>query len=207
MRKLYIGLDDTLLDTESYMRLLVELQGNRDMMFSDIAFVKSYVCDIIKKYDVLPFKEGAEECLPILDTEYDIILCSSYSSDIEYEIKKNFAEKIGKELILYRGGDCGISSINMKDDIFIDDNLDVVAGSNASCKIQMYNPYNFHLSRRNQVCSERDILVTDWFQVMDYLVEVNIDEDIRRRFCKGISKFCIRCGIQGHLQHTAPKRV
>ena len=200
IKKIYLDLDDTLLDTEAYIRFILGIRGigvPKDLEYGTIYTSKDKrVKDLFKvifdnDYDAVPWKMGAKECFRLLETEYEIIFVSSCSTKDEEVSKKKFADKLGKKIILCSGDKWDKSHVDMLDGIFIEDNLDVLMGTNAAVKIQMYNPYRFHLSECNPICPERDLLVTNWFQILDYLMEVDISEDFRRRFCEGIQNFSV----------------
>ena len=199
IKKIYLDLDDTLLDTESYIRFILDLRGikiAKDLKYDIYTSIDKRVRDLLKiifasDYDAVPWKIGAKECFKLLETEFEIVFVSSCTTKEEEVSKKKFADKLGKKIILCSGDKWDKSHVDMSDGIFIEDNLDVLMGTNAAVKIQMYNPYNFHSSKCNPICPERDLLVTDWFQIIDYLMEVDISENFRRRFCEGIQNFCV----------------
>ena len=204
MKKLFLDLDDTYKDTERYLRsvlkansLAIPKQGtvyrfHLDIMYKDIFEM------VFSDYSVIPNKEGAEENLRILETEYEIIFCSSYTTDSEKCAKQSYADGLGKEIILCGGSQWDKSHVNMLGESFIDDNARILALSNATKKIQMYNPYSC-VGLRDY---SGDPLVLDWFSALDHLVEVSVDEQLRERFCKRIKECSSQTNIQNNYRCT-----
>ena len=197
MKKLFVDLDDTYKDTERYLRQVIRANGLAipqygtvysmylDIMYRDIFEV------VFSDYSVIPNKEGVDENLKILETEYEIIFCSSYTTDIEKRAKQSYSDNLGKEIILCGGTQWDKSYVNMSGASFIDDDAGILCLSNAKKKIQMYNPY-----KRGDLKDYRgDTLVLNWFEALDKLVEVNVDEQLRERFCKGIKNCSLKSNI------------
>lgn len=197
MKKLFLDLDDTYKDTERYLRsvlkansLAIPKQGTAYSLYRDIMY-KDIFEMVFSDYSVIPNKEGVEENLKIVETEYEIILCSSYTTDIEKCAKQSYADGLGKEIILCGGSQWDKSHVNMLGESFIDDNAEILALSNATKKIQMYNPYSC-VSLKGY---SGDTLVLDWFEALDQLVEVRVDEQLRERFCKRIEECSIQTSV------------
>ena len=195
MKKLYVDLDDTFKDSEKFLRKILEANGlecpkNGSVYWRvDSSDYRPYFEMMFGNYRFIPNKEGAVENLKLLETEFEVIFCSSYINDFEAESKKKFADSLGKSIILCGGENFDKSQVDMSDGILIDDKFEVLDASNALVKIQMYNPYNF------EGISENSTLVTNWYQIVDKLMGVDVDEDLRRDFCQGIQRFHAHCGF------------
>lgn len=173
MRKvIYLDIDDTLLDTEGYIRR--NLIGGRPFTGSIYTLgtsrLNGYFCP--NNYKKIPFKEGALDVLKILSQDYEIILASCCRTVEESISKRNLARSLGKRVILCRGNDK--SNIDMNGAIFIDDRSDILASSNASYKIRMYNAYTEGYQLPLKTCD----LVHSWYGILDLLENTDTDTSI-----------------------------
>lgn len=145
---LYLDLDDTVFDTENFLRkklggswlqyegLLYE--AYEEMDFSELVKVLS----VFKDYRKIPLVNGAKEGLNILKDYYNIIFCSSYHLDPEKKSKQMIADLMGFDLILCGGDDWDKSHIDMSKGVFVDDNTRLLNKSNASKKVCFYKRFN-----------------------------------------------------------------
>lgn len=201
MSKLYIDIDDTLVDTERYIRHLLKVNGleykDKGSVYSlmGIPEYEEIFREIMSDYSAIPYRVGALENLPLLKTEYDIILCSSSCSDYESVAKQEFAKSLDLPLILCEGDQWDKSHIDMSGAIFIDNNPDILRVSNATVKLQMYSPYT-------RIEGTLDV-VEDWYSVTDRLIDTGGDNDAELREClyKRIQR-CYRASKQVNKQHT-----
>lgn len=186
MKRLFVDLDDTFLDTERYLRKILKSNGLKVPKY-DTAYTlygneeyKQYFDMVFSNYLIIPKKLGVKENIKLLETEYDVVFCSYCTTQSEKEAKKKWADSIGKEIILCEGDDFNKSSVDMSGGIIIDDNIEVLSASNADKKLQMYNEYTYERTAKNSH------LVIDWFDVADQLMEVSIDEKLREYISIGI---------------------
>lgn len=146
--KIFLDLDDTLMDTENFIRSLLKsefydlskcpcvysLRSTDE--FSDI------IEDIFNNYDLIPMCEGSKKFLDCMKDDYEIIFCSGYFTENERKSKKSFADKIGKDIILVDARVCfDKSCVDMSDGIVIDDLPEVLAASKAKIRLLKYNKY------------------------------------------------------------------
>lgn len=199
MKKLFVDLDDTFVDTERYLRKICESNGLKVPKYDTIYTLygedneyKPYFDMVFNNYFVIPKKQGVIENISLLETEYEIIFCTYCTTKGEKEAKKKFANSLGKEIILCEGDNYTKSNIDMSEGILIDDNPEVLEASNAGKKIQMYNEFTYTQTLSN--CS----LVVDWFDIVDQLMEVSIDERLRSFISDGISR-CYNSTIKKYL--------
>lgn len=188
-KKLFMDLDDTYKDTETYLRCILKNYGIKipETMsvyaLYDIPQYRGYIEEVFGDYENIPNMIGARENFKLLQTEYKIIFCSSCNSEQEAIGKKKFAESLNKEIILCSGKQWDKSHVDMSGGVFIDDNKDILNKSNASVKIQMFNPYSY------SGIANGSYLATNWYTVSDLLMEVNVNEKLRGSFCQGIQEF------------------
>lgn len=165
MDTIYMDLDDTFFNTEYYIRAVLKNNGLPISVpcvytlrsFKEGDVYHEIIEGIMNHYDSIPIKEGAINSLRLLGTEYNIKLCSSYYSEGEKKSKQEYADSIGREIILVPSEDVGKTSVDMSEGICIDDSLDVISECNAKYKIQMLNKY----VARNM--SYKDYLIGDAF--------------------------------------------
>lgn len=198
MKKLFVDLDDTFVDTERYLRKICESNGLKVPKYETIYTLygvdgyKPYFDMVFNNYFVIPKKQGVIENINLLETEYDIVFCTFCTTKEEKVAKKKFAESMGKDIILCEGDDFDKSSIDMSGGILIDDSIDVLKASNADKKLQMYNEFTYTQILKD--CS----LVVDWFDIVDQLMEVSVDEKLRDFISNGISR-CYSSTIEKHI--------
>ena len=184
---IFMDLDDTVKDTERYIRRVMQCNGVKPPTVGSVYLLidsenDSLVKESLCNYDVIPFKQGARNAINLLSTEYEIVFCSGCRYEEEKEGKKKLAEELGKELILCSGDQWDKSHVDMRGSIFVDDRSDILIRSNADKKFEMFNPYYFCLT------SERDdrTSIVDWFSLVDILMGAQVNEELRRTFCQGI---------------------
>lgn len=172
-QKLYLDIDDTILDTENFLRdvlggkwaihdgLLYQQYSN----MSEEDFRKVEI--IFSNYPNIPFITSAPVGLKILKEEFDLVLCSSYHMDGEKESKEIWAKMWGIPLILCKGltKDC----VDMSNAVFVDDNTLNLDRSNASRKICFYKKHHFYGLNDNE-------LVFNWFELIKLLCPHRYDE-------------------------------
>ena len=168
--KLYLDVDDTLLDTEGYIKSVLGGKWLREdrLIYSCYSQMQpeemSKVITAFSDYTKIPFKSGAKEGLEALKKNFDVVLCSSYVHNCEYEAKKVLAEKLGLPIILCGGANWDKSHINMSGSVFVDNNTRLLNLSNADKKVCFYQ-------RGNMVQEFTDgAIVFDWFELMDELL-------------------------------------
>jgi len=193
MKKLFLDLDDTYKDTERYLRHSIKANGlplptNMTVyaLYSNPKY--AHIFDMVfGNYHVIPELEGAKEGLKLLETEFEVIFCSGCTTTEEGFSKRKLATKMGKDIILCSTDKWDKSHIDMTGSIFVDDRPDILTLSNAEQRIQMYNQYS---------CSSildcgGDMLVLDWYMLLDILMEVKRDEKLERSICERTRKYGI----------------
>lgn len=194
MKKLYIDMDGVIKNTEKYIKrvlkanrvfcpeslplfLLKNLDGDYD------SYIKSVYCN----YSSVPNVEGALENIKLIQTEYSIVFFS-YVNSFEEEIgKREFAKNFNKKCVILESKQ-NISSIDLSKDILVSDNVFLLSDSNANKRIQFSN------SKEILLCENADY-AKDWYDLVDILMEVNVDEMLRGCFCKGIQGFHATSGL------------
>lgn len=206
-KKLFCDLDDTYLDTEPYLRSVCKANGLltlKGICIYDMRYTPMYrdiIKEVIKDYSVIPTKVGAEECMKVLETEYDIIFVSSYLEEYEAEAKRSLAKGLGKPIILININDSTSeigdkSVVNMSGGVFIDDILAHLVKSNASKRILMLNKYQSDLENICKgVWTPNDLVVSDWYSVTDELMKGDEDDNLRKCICERVSECCKQHGV------------
>lgn len=193
---IYLDLDDTVKDTERYIRRVLQTNGVDTSgyvgsiypLVSTDTFAGSLVCECLKEWDAIPFKSCALNGLKLLKTEYNIVFCSAYTFGKEAELKEAFAKKMRCDIILCGEENRFKDNVDMSDSIFIDDRSDILIRSNAKVKYEILNPYFF------DIYAERDdrTLLVDWYYLVDILMSKGITiggntiEKFRGMLCKGV---------------------
>lgn len=190
-RKLYIDLDDTFVETESFLRMMFKQNGisipQKDSVYSMLN--KGY--DFLFKegmsdYTLIPRMPGAEDALRILSTEYEPVFISCYTFEEEAEGKKKLARAFHKNIILCDGSK---DHIDMENAVFIDDTVQHLVESNASeeDKYLFFNLYNLRDLISTKYAGH---VVSDWYDITNMLMGVTgTDAKLREYFCEGIQKF------------------
>lgn len=203
MQKLFLDLDDTVKDTEKYIRRILKEE------FHDIPDVKSVyflnpsvvedkykksaeaywevMREIFENYEVVPETPGATDCINILASEYDVIFCSSCCTDGEEKAKKKFADLYKRDIIICRE-DYTKSGVDMSGAIQVDDSIVSLSSTNAEQKIQILNPYLAKGLTYSQYLVG-DHLAVNLPDVVDYLNGGKTDvksTEFRRTIYKGI---------------------
>lgn len=197
-KTIYLDLDDTVKDTERYIRRVLVSNGaklasltGRDSIYlllhSDL-YEGKVVRECLKEWDIIPFKSCAYNVIQLLKTEYNVVFCSAYTFEEEAECKRSFARSMGCDIILCDKSCSDKSHVDMSGAIFIDDRSDILAKSNADEKYELYSPYFF------DIYAERDLKtkVVDWYSLASILMSRGIEkgggllEDFRGLLCSGV---------------------
>lgn len=194
-RKLYLDLDDTYLDTETYLRNMLSANGltvGTASVYSD--YIKgcagSFYKEILSDYSCIPKKLGADECLDIIKTEYDVVFVSCYTTEEERVAKEMFAKECETPIILC--SDFDKSNIDMGDGIMLDDTPRHLLYSGIPRKNQflMYNPYSLDEEGISDLKMFEGKVVLDWYDFTDSIMEVKEDVELRDYICKRIQGCC-----------------
>lgn len=201
-KTLFLDIDDTLKDTERYIRRLMFCNGIKTPSIGTVyRWINTdkdlFILEVMSNYNVIPYRLGARDGINLLSTEYNIVLCSGYYYEEERRSKESFANSIGKELIL-----CDMnkgftkSSVDMSGGILVDDNSEILLTSNADVKFEMYNKYVFELTAERD---ERTTLV-DWFSLVEILMGYSkssdgekINEELRGFIHQRVQGYCQAC--------------
>lgn len=199
--RLYIDIDDTLVDTERYIRQILKVNGleykDKGSVYSLIGIpeYEEIFRGVMSDYSVIPYRVGALENLPLLKTEYDIILCSSSYNGYESKAKEEFARSLDLPLILCEGSHWDKSHVDMNSSVFVDNDPDILRVSNATVKLQMNSPYT-------RVEGALDV-VEDWYSVTDRLIDAGgeSDAELRKCLCERVQR-CYKESKQANKQYT-----
>lgn len=194
-KKIYIDMDDTYFDTEEYIRKLFDANGvkydkNKTIFNQDIDIVGKDLLEMVfSDYSCIPKKTGVEECIELLESEYEIIFTSCYSSEEEKLAKEKYADSIGKKILLCEG--LFKQDLDLHDGIVVDDrplNL-LYSGCDSSNQYLMYNPYMNQVDLKALV-DFKGTIIFSLHDLCDRVMEVNVDGELREYICSRISKFC-----------------
>lgn len=176
--KLFLDLDDTVKDTERYIRKVFASNGLQyDAPGSIYRYINSgtvedsLIRECFYDWNVIPFKDCALNGIKLLQTEYDVIFCTTYTFNKEAQMKKSLAKTLGCDIILCGDGNRYKDKVDMSGGIFVDDRADILLRSNADIKFELYSPYYF------DGYAERDdkTLIVDWYSLIDILMNKGID--------------------------------
>lgn len=192
MRKLFVDLDDTYMDTEVYIRRILKANGynfSKKQSIYDVDVVKDFKWvfdEVFSNYSFIPKKIGAEECLNVLETEYGIVFVSCYSTEEEKISKYKFAKECGKDIILCK--DFDKSFIDMSEGIMFDDVAMHLLNSGLPSKSQylMFNRFNVNEYWFKNYVKFNGNLVFDWYEFCDKVMEVEEDAELREYICSRI---------------------
>lgn len=184
MKNLFMDLDDTFLNTEKYIREILK-NSNLSVKASCVYTLRAIpgyniiIEKIMNNYSTIPMKKGAEDCLKLLKTEYNVVFCSRYYTLGERSAKKEFAKEMNTDIILVASEDISKKSVDMHDGVLVDDSLEALEETNASVKVQMFNPYVAKgLLFKDYL--KGDYFAENLYDVIDCLLGGNIDENLRR---------------------------
>lgn len=194
-RTIYLDLDDTYLDTEEYIRSMLSANGfniGTASVYSDYirGFASSLYKEILSDYSCIPKKVGADECLDIIKTEYDVVFLSCYTTNEEKIAKESFAKDCNTEIILCK--DFDKSFVNMGNGIMFDDNPHhlIYSGLPSKNQFMMYNPYALDEDGMNDLRKFEGKIVLDWYDFTDSVMGVDEDAELREYICKRIQNCC-----------------
>ncbi len=201
MRKLYLDIDDTYVDTEEYLRKVLESNGIECDPFESVWEIyfrgigEDLFREVLSDYSVIPKKIGAEDCLKILETEFEIVYCTCYMFEEERLAKLRMSEEEGREIIFCRYFDK--SCVDMEDNVFVDDTPKHLVNSNLKSKNQylMYNPYALDTEGYKYLVNFKGEVVMDWFSLCDKIMEVHVDDELRDSICSRVSKCVEKCRV------------
>jgi hypothetical protein len=176
--KLYLDIDDTLVDTEDSLRRYLSCLGiDSDSPYDLIGTeYDELIEEFLSDYHVIPMIDGARTSLKLLKTEYDITLVSCYTYFNEAKAKISFAKKFGVELILCKNYDK--SHVDMSDGIFIDNDEEHLKYSNAAKK------YIFSSNGVKSQLSNIDGEFHNWYDIVDILMGGDKDAELREYIFK-----------------------
>lgn len=178
-KTLYVDIDDTVKDTERYIRRVMRSNGiscpKTGTIYSKIGTPEgSIIEEVLCNHDAIPFKESAKSSLELLFTEYNVVFYSHYHFQKEKECKYKLAKLFKRPIILEEFSDS--KSVDMSDAYFVDDRNEVLMSSNAERKFELYSPYMFDMTHER----DKDTLIVDWYSLTNILMGVNLDEYLRR---------------------------
>lgn len=182
MSEFYIDIDTAYVAVDRYISRACEVYNemlkNND---TDKLFRKVASKIVSEHYRELPKLDGAEECMNILNTEYDVIFVSKTESMSEAESKSKYAKSEGAfDTGLYYSD---VSEINMSGGIFLSANHETLAMSNADVKYLLSGKSNYD----ENMCS--CIVVPDWYSLLDMLFGGDEDEELREHFRSRVQTF------------------
>lgn len=176
MRKLFIDLDDVVLDTSlSLKRIKDYIEINRDDLgiSEEDNMVDVSVMFLLDNYNRVPIKDGFLPIFDILKERYEIVFVSMYISEKEYAYKSFIARKLGVDIKLLSVSDYSDkSSIDMDGGVLIDDTLSMLTSSSATKKVLFTSKVNKLL--HSVVLNRKYSVVSSWDEVY-YLLEEEIN--------------------------------
>ena len=190
---LYVDIDDTLLDTEMYVRSAFEKSGIQFNMtcsvfsYMGVEEYSSIFREAMSDYSRIPIKPGGLDALSILGTEFSIRFVSCYSYPEEAEAKRKFAGELGIPLILCRGTK---AHVDMSGGYYIDDCPRFISESNAPRKnkflfFNLPRVVDLMLSGKHFDCR----VVSDWYDATNILMGVDErDAELREHIYQRIQK-------------------
>lgn len=142
--------------------------------------VEAVFKEVMGSYSVIPNKCGAEDCLNLLKTEYDVTLFSAYTFEHERAEKEKFAKSLGVGSLIVPYGKKQETVLEMGG-IVVDDDPSVINELKGVERYLMYSPYSYYKVGNGVK------VVSDWYRLYDTLLEVDIaEDDIRTSIYKGI---------------------
>lgn len=176
--KLYVDLDDTFLNTEMYLRMVLKANdikveaGKTAYDYMDDVVVKELLDMIYKDYSVIPELPGAKESLDILKCDYDIVFTSSCFSEEERDAKERYFSSKGIEYVLVMGTYDLSSYIKDSEKNLIVNDKSVVLENSGICPINTYCLWNQRTSEKNiqEYLSSGGTVVFDWYELCDQIM-------------------------------------
>ena len=177
MTKLYLDIDDTILDTEKYIRDMLDSKGI-DCSESVSAYVYREIMPEVENiftsnnYNRVPYKLGAFKGVLNLCKSYDIVLISNCTTEDEERSKREIADRLSVDILFIHSSR---EDIDMCNCVYVDDRPLNLLISNASKKILMLNKYRLYY--RSEVCSldlmlrheDNLSIAKDFYDVVKYL--------------------------------------
>lgn len=168
--KLFLDLDDTVFDTENYIKSKL---GGKWVNYDGLIYTatenmsykeKCIVKYMLTNYEDTPMMYRAKESIEILKEKFDIILCTSCSYENEKYAKYKIANKLGLPIILCSGDNWDKSKVDMSNGVFVENNTRILNKSNASRKICFY--------QRNNYVEELVYgdVVYNWYELLNILI-------------------------------------
>lgn len=195
MRKIYLDMDDTLVDTEVYLRKVLRANGYSCPKYETVytmyglESVNHIFKEVLSDYSAIPKKVGAEECIRVLETEYELVFLSCYSTEYEKKAKENLALQLNKDIILCEGFK-GKDTVDINGGILLDDTPRNLLFSGLPSKDQylMYNPYALDRQGIRDYAEFKGNVVTSWYDFTDKVMEVEEDAELREYICARVQK-------------------
>lgn len=195
MRNMYVDLDDTFVETEQYCRrvlssnyIKVPLNETVYVMYGE-GRERQIFNEIFRNYSVIPLKDGARECMKLLETEYNIIFCSAYTTTVEAAAKEKLAKFLGKDIILCETNEK--SHVEMGSGIFVEDNPRHLVCSKCEVANQylMYSPFTLDDEGVPYFNRFKGTTVFNWYELVDKLMGGEEDVELRKYIRERIQKF------------------
>lgn len=141
---LYLDIDDTVLQTDLYLKRVLEMEGiplsRSDFSYRYVGKYDDLLEYGLSDYTKIPFISGAKGCISSLSRVYDkVVFVSCYTYEREKFAKEVWAKLIGVPLILCNGNK---HLLDMHDGVLVDDRSDTLVRSNAIFKYNFYNKWN-----------------------------------------------------------------
>lgn len=196
MKKLFLDLDDTYLDTDRFIRYTLALKGVskeywgiEDDIYTvaNIPECKDIIKSCMSNYHAIPLKTGAKESLKILQTEYIITFVTSAFSNYEIQSKKKLLDSMKVPYIITGRKK---SHIDMSGGIQVDDHLGHLNQSNAKKKIFFYNKFEMNPKTATGTLEKDYTMVKDWFELTDILMSGGEDNELREYICSRVQRIC-----------------
>lgn len=173
-KTIFMDLDDTILDTEGYIRKVLGKRNPFWMAYRDSTiyevvdkFTPQEVYDylsIMTDYSRIPYMYGARKGLDLLKNKYNIVIVTSCSPIQGEEVAKiKWGQENGYQVIICKGDNWRKDKIDMRGGVFVDNNTRNIKISSASLKIAYYQKWSTEEDYKG-------IVVRSWNQLLKELL-------------------------------------
>lgn len=180
MKNFYLDIDTAYVAVGQYLSRVCEVHGIRSRNRDDAAGIVNNLLNVLcLHYKEIPKVAGAEECLNIIRTEYDVVFVSKIRDGAnEISSKTMFAVSEDAHIEFYYDS---VAEIDMSGGVFLSADSCTLGESNAENKYLLYGKYNYGES------VNAGSAVFDWHSLLDIMVRGDEDEELREYFCSRMS--------------------
>lgn len=195
MKDFYLDIDTAYVAVRQYLSRVCEVHGIRAKDRADAERISETLKGVFGlHYSEIPKVDGADECLKIIETEYNVVFVSRIlSSTQEEERKRSFAKSEGADIMFYKDN---ISEIDMSGGVFLSSSQGTLVESNAETKYLLYDKYTFDKS------IDAVTVVFDWHSLLDIMIRGEEDEELREYFHNRVSPLFFGKRDKGYIPST-----